>query len=105
MAMFSAPTRSAWSVGVSAADALEFLLRGAVLLSNVPTGFAGAGAGGVARVHRDQLATGAVSLVREDAQEHPPTRVVDALVQPGLRCSSVRDKRPRVARGGPWGWA
>src|SRR3981189_1736370 len=97
MAMFSAPTRSAWSVGVSPADALEFRLRGAVLLSNVRTVFAGAGAGGVARVHRDQLATGAVSLVREGAQEHPPTRVVDVLVQPGLRCSSVREKRARVA--------
>src|SRR3981189_1054183 len=36
-------------VGVSAAAALEFLLRGAVLLSNVRTVFAGAGAGGVAR--------------------------------------------------------
>jgi hypothetical protein len=68
--------------GVSATGALELLLRGAVLAGHVPAG--GAGAGGIAGVHRDQLATGAFSLVREDAQEHPPTRVVDASVQPGL---------------------
>src|SRR4030088_1529650 len=57
-------------VGVSAADPHEFLSRGAVLLSNVPTVCAGAGAGGVARVHRDQRATGAVS---PGARGHPGT--------------------------------
>ncbi|MDQ0934711.1 putative membrane protein YdfJ with MMPL/SSD domain [Streptomyces turgidiscabies] len=45
--------------GVTALGALELLLCGAVLAGHVPAG--GAGAGGVAGVHRDQLATGAFS--------------------------------------------
>src|SRR5581483_5004089 len=40
--------------------------------------------------HGDHDATGAFSLVREDAQETPPTRVEDALVQPSLGRSAVR---------------
>lgn len=68
--------------GVPARPAREVGLGEAVVLRTVPA--AGARAGGVGGVHRDQLTTGAFSLVRKDPQEHPPTRIQDRTVQPGL---------------------
>src|SRR5690606_20869682 len=68
--------------GMPARRTGELGLGDAVLRSAVPA--AGTCAGGVGGVHRDQLATGAFSLVREDRQEHPPTRIQDASVQTGL---------------------
>ena len=68
--------------GMPARRTSELGLGDAVLRSAVPA--AGTGAGGVGGVHRDQLATGALSLVREHTQEHPPTRVQNASIQAGL---------------------
>ncbi|SDJ90927.1 hypothetical protein SAMN05421874_10433 [Nonomuraea maritima] len=68
--------------GMPARRTGELGLGETVLLCHVPA--PGAGAGGVGGVHRDQLSTGAFSLVRENRQEHPPTRVEDASVERGL---------------------
>ena len=68
--------------GMPARRTSELGLGDAVLRSAMPA--AGTGAGGVGGVHRDQLATSTLSLVREHTQEHPPTRIQDASVQTGL---------------------
>src|SRR5690606_30324309 len=69
--------------GMPAPRTSEFGLGDAVLRSAVPT--SGAGARGVGGVHRDQLSTGAFSLVRQDRQKHPPTRIHNRTVQTGFR--------------------
>ena len=106
--MFSAPTRSAWSVYPQRTH-WNFSCVGRFSSATCPQSLRGQ----VREVLRGStgisLRPALSALVREDAPEHPPTRVVDVLVPPGLRCSSVREKRARVARGragvvarGPW---
>jgi hypothetical protein len=75
---------------VAATDTPERVLGDAVLLRQVPT--SRADAGGVAGVHGDHDATGTFSLVREDAQETPPTRIENASVQSGLRGGTIRQE-------------
>src|SRR3977135_4296966 len=103
MAMFSAATRSAWSVYPQRTH-WNFSCVGRFSSATCPQGLRGQ----VREVLRGftgiSLRPALSALVREDAQEHPPTRVVDALVQPGLRCSSVREKRARVAGVGLGFW-
>src|SRR5690606_9794502 len=60
---------------VPAASADELGLTNAVLLGDVPA--FGTRAGGVAGVYPDHVATGAFSLVCQDSEELPPTRVED----------------------------
>ncbi len=68
--------------GVRASDAAEAGLADAIGRYTVPT--LGAGSGGIARVDCHDNATGAFSLAREHGQEHPPSRIKDSSVQPGL---------------------
>src|SRR3979411_946656 len=101
--MFSAPTRSAWSVYPQRTH-WNFSCVGRFSSATCPQSLRGQ----VREVLRGStgisLRPALSALVREDAQEHPPTRVVDALFQPGLRCSSVREKRARVAGVGLGSW-
>lgn len=84
--------------GEPAGDAFELRLSDTVPLVDVPA--CGARDRGVAGVHRDHEATGTLSLVRQDSEELPPTRNVDAAVQPGLRGGPVRKERSIAMRVG-----
>src|SRR5258705_9399662 len=101
--MFSALTRSAWSVYPQRTH-WNFSCVGRFSSATCPQPVRGQ----VREVLRGSTGISVrpalSALVREDAQEHPPTRVVDALVQPGLRRSSVREKRARVAGVGLGLW-
>lgn len=68
----------------------------AVALSYVPARRIGAGTGGVAGIYRDHAATGAFSIVREDAQEDAPARVENAAVEPGFRRGPIGQEHPGV---------
>ncbi len=94
-ATFQAPTRSAWSMCWH--EVHWNLSPSRFCASTCP--HLGAGARGAAGVHRDQYASGAFSLLREDAQEHPPTRVKNAAVESGLRGGAVRQERSGLGVG------
>ncbi|GGM45377.1 hypothetical protein GCM10012275_15510 [Longimycelium tulufanense] len=66
----------------------------AVALRAMPTAWAGGGT--VAEAHSYHSSTGTFSLVRKEPEEHPPTRVEGAAVQPGLRRCSVGEKHTRL---------
>ncbi len=84
--------------GVTARRTSELGLADTVVRSAVPA--SGARTGRAGRVHRDQLSTGAFSLVGQDRQEHPPARVENAPVQSGLGGRAV-GKEPVRVRFGP----
>jgi hypothetical protein len=95
----------AYAVGVldqTAFNALELRLGDAVLICDVPaSAYLGrARAGGVAGIHRDHAASGTLSLLRQDSEEQSPTRIQDALVQPGLGRGTVREERAVPVRVG-----
>ncbi len=74
-------------LGQAAPHAAELGLAGAVLRAAMPT--RRASAGGVAGVDCDQLSVGALSLTREDSQEHPQPASRIARFSPAF-CATFR---------------
>ena len=81
---------------VAARQAPEHGLAGAVPRSDVPA--RGAPLRGVTGVYLNDYSSGALSLGAQHIEEHPPTRIMDGLVQPGLGRRAVRLIRPVSGR-------